>query len=130
MDLDIDDIKNKAQDAVVVSNVSIVFPFLLGVILSYYLYEPYAPAGVAFLPFCLFISISVSITAFPVLARILQERGMTRTPMGNSLAIVCVAATDDVTAWCILAVVIAIAKAGAVTMRNIHNYPGCYIRVR
>jgi Kef-type K+ transport system membrane component KefB len=113
MDLDIDDIKNKAQDAVVVSNVSIVFPFLLGVILSYYLYEPYAPAGVAFLPFCLFIGISVSITAFPVLARILQERGMTRTPMG-SLAIVC-AATDDVTAWCILAVVIAIAKAGAVT---------------
>jgi len=113
MDLDIEIIKKKAQDAVVVSNVSVVFPFLLGVILSYYLYEPYAPAGVGFLPFCLFIGISVSITAFPVLARILQERGMTRSPMG-ALAIVC-AATDDVTAWCILAVVIAIAKAGAVT---------------
>jgi Kef-type K+ transport system membrane component KefB len=113
MDLDLEIIKKKAQDAVLVSNVSVVFPFLLGTILAYYLYEPYAPAGVSFLPFCLFIGISVSITAFPVLARILQERGMTRTPMG-ALAIVC-AATDDVTAWCILAVVIAIAKAGAIT---------------
>jgi Kef-type K+ transport system membrane component KefB len=112
MDLDLEVIKNKAQDAVVVSHASIVFPFLLGVILSYYLYEPFAPAGIGFLAFSLFIGISVSITAFPVLARILQERGMTRTPMG-SLAITC-AATDDVTAWCILAAVIAIAKAGAI----------------
>ena len=112
MDLDIDVIKNKAQDAVVVSHASIVFPFLLGVGLSYYLYEPFAPAGVGFLAFSLFIGISVSITAFPVLARILQERGMSKTPMG-SLAITC-AATDDVTAWCILAAVIAIAKAGGI----------------
>ena len=113
MDLDLDIIKKKAQDAILVSNVSIAFPFILGIILAYYLYLPYAPAGVSFLPFALFIGISLSITAFPVLARILQERGMTRNPLG-ALAIAC-AATDDVTGWCLLAVIIAIAKAGAIT---------------
>jgi len=112
MELDLSIIRSKARDALFVSNVSIAIPFLMGVILAYYLYGSYAPAGVGFLGFCLFIGISVSITAFPVLARILQERNMTKTAVG-SLAIVC-AATDDVSAWCILAAVIAIAKAGAI----------------
>lgn len=61
--------------------------------------------------FALFIGISMSITAFPVLARIIQERNMTKTPLGT-LAIAS-AANDDVTAWCLLAVVIAISKAGS-----------------
>jgi len=113
MDLDIDVIVKKAGDAITVSIASIVVPFFLGVILAYYLYPLFGPVGVGFLPFSLFIGISVSITAFPVLARILQERGMTKTPIG-SMAIMC-AASNDLMAWCMLAAVIAIAKAGDIT---------------
>ena len=72
-------------------------------------YSTLAPQGVAFAPFALFMGIAMSITAFPVLARILKERGLSNTPLGN-IAIAC-AAVDDVTAWCILAVVVAIGKA-------------------
>jgi Kef-type K+ transport system membrane component KefB len=75
------------------------------------LYELLAPADVKFTPFALFMGIAVSITAFPVLARILQERGLTKTAVG-SIALTC-AAFDDVSAWCILATVIAISKAGS-----------------
>jgi len=112
MELDISVVRSKARDALFVSNVSIAIPFLLGVGLAYYLYDSYAPSGIGFLAFCLFIGISLSITAFPVLARILQERGMTKTPVG-SMAIIS-AATNDLMGWCILAAVIAIAKAGAI----------------
>jgi len=112
MDLDLSDIRGKARSALFVINASIAVPFLMGVLLAYYLYATYAPAGVGFLAFGLFIGISLSITAFPVLARILQERGMTKTPVGL-LAIIC-AASNDVIGWCILAAVIAIAKAGAI----------------
>jgi Kef-type K+ transport system membrane component KefB len=112
MELDLKVIRSKARDALFVSNVSIAIPFVLGAGLAYYLYSLYAPGGVGFLPFCLFIGISLSITAFPVLARILQERNMTKTPIGY-MAIIC-AATNDVFGWCILAAVIAIAKAGAI----------------
>src|ERR1700722_7767599 len=76
MDLDIDVIISKAGDALTVSIASIIVPFVLGVCLAYYLYPSFGPDGIGFLPFGLFIGISVSITAFPVLARILQKRGM------------------------------------------------------
>jgi Kef-type K+ transport system membrane component KefB len=112
MDLDLSIIKSKGRSAFFVSNVSIAIPFLLGVALAYYMYGYYAPTGVGFLAFGLFIGISVSITAFPVLARILQERNMTKTAVG-SMALIC-AATNDVIGWCILAAVIAIAKAGTI----------------
>ena len=75
------------------------------------LFTSFAPQKFGFLPFSLFIGISMSITAFPVLARILQERDMSKTKFGN-FVITC-AATDDITAWCILALIIAIAKAGS-----------------
>jgi Kef-type K+ transport system membrane component KefB len=110
MELDLDKLKNRVGEAIVISHLSIVFPFLLGVVLAYFLYSTYAPANIPFLAYALFIGIAMSITAFPVLARILKERNMTQTPVG-SMAIIC-AAIDDVTAWCILAVIIAIAKAG------------------
>lgn len=110
MELDIEKLKSKAHNAIVISHASIVFPYFLGVALSYFLYEQFAPANVSFMVFALFMGIAVSITAFPVLARILQERGLTRTSLG-AIVITC-AAFDDVTAWCILASVIAIAKAG------------------
>ena len=111
MELDLNILKNKAQDAVVISHASIIIPFALGMGLAYFIYESFAPEGVQFLSFGLFIGIAMSITAFPVLARIVQERGIHKTRLGT-IVITC-AAADDITAWCILAAVIAIVKAGS-----------------
>lgn len=110
MELDLNILKKKAHEAVVISHASIVFPFALGVGLAYFIYQQTAPENVSFLSYALFIGISLSITAFPVLARIVQERGLTKTRLG-SIVITC-AAADDITAWCLLAAVIAIVKAG------------------
>ncbi len=110
MELDLKVLKNKANDALVISHASIVIPFALGIGLAYYIYHRFAPVGVEFLAFSLFMGIAMSITAFPVLARIVQERGMHKTRLGT-IVITC-AATDDITAWCLLAAVIAIVKAG------------------
>ena len=111
MELDLKALKNKAKDAVIISHASIIIPFTLGIILAYFIYTEFAPQGVEFLAFGLFLGIAMSITAFPVLARIVQERGLHRTRIG-SMVITC-AAADDVTAWCLLAAVIAIVKAGS-----------------
>lgn len=110
MELDLKILKNKAHDAVVISHASIILPFALGMGLAYFIYREFAPVGAPFLSFGLFIGIAMSITAFPVLARIVQERGIHKTKLGT-IVITC-AAADDITAWCILAVVIAIVKAG------------------
>ena len=110
MELDLKVLKNKANEAVVISHASIVIPFALGIGLAYFVYNRFAPEGVKFLAFSLFMGIALSITAFPVLARIVQERGIHKTKLG-AIVITC-AAADDITAWCILAVVIAIVKAG------------------
>jgi Kef-type K+ transport system membrane component KefB len=110
MELDLKVLRNRAKEAVVISHASIVIPFALGIGLAYFVYFKFAPEGVAFLPFALFMGISMSITAFPVLARIVQERGIHKTKLG-AIVITC-AAADDITAWCILAAVIAIVKAG------------------
>ena len=110
MELDLKVLKNKANDAVVISHASIVIPFALGIGLSYFIYHEFAPEGVEFLSFGLFMGIAMSITAFPVLARIVQERGIHKTRLGT-IVITC-AAADDITAWCLLAAVIAIVKAG------------------
>jgi Kef-type K+ transport system membrane component KefB len=110
MELDLKVLKNKANEAVVISHASIVIPFTLGIGLAYFVYNRFAPEGVKFLSFSLFMGIAMSITAFPVLARIVQERGIHKTRLG-AIVITC-AAADDITAWCILAVVIAIVKAG------------------
>lgn len=109
MELDLNIIKRKAKTAVTISNASIVIPFLLGIGLSYFLYNTYAPKGIPFSAFALFMGIAMSITAFPVLARIIRERNIGNTRMGT-IAITS-AALGDVTGWCILAFVIAIAKA-------------------
>jgi Kef-type K+ transport system membrane component KefB len=110
MELDMKVLKNKASEAIVISHASIIIPFALGIGLSYFVYNKFAPEGVEFLSFSLFMGIAMSITAFPVLARIVQERGIHKTKLG-AIVITC-AAADDITAWCLLAVVIAIVKAG------------------
>jgi Kef-type K+ transport system membrane component KefB len=111
MELDLKVLKSKANEAIIISHASIIIPFALGMGLAYYIYQLFAPEGVKFLSFGLFIGISMSITAFPVLARIVQERGMHKTKLG-AIVITC-AAADDITAWCLLAAVIAIVKAGS-----------------
>jgi Kef-type K+ transport system membrane component KefB len=111
MELDLKVLKNKAHEAVVISHASIVIPFALGMGLAYFIYQSFAPEGVQFLSFGLFLGIAMSITAFPVLARIVQERGLHKTRLGT-IVITC-AAADDITAWCLLAAVIAIVKAGS-----------------
>jgi Kef-type K+ transport system membrane component KefB len=111
MELDLKVLRNKAHDAVVVSHASIIVPFALGVGFAYFTYDTFAPQGINFTSFALFMGIAMSITAFPVLARIVQERGIQKTKLGT-IVITC-AAADDITAWCILAAVIAIVKAGS-----------------
>ena len=111
MELDLSVLRKKAHDAVVISHASIIIPFALGIGLSYFIYKEFAPEGIQFSSFALFIAIAMSITAFPVLARIVQERNLHKTKLGT-IVITC-AAADDITAWCILAAVIAIVKAGS-----------------
>ena len=122
MELDLKALKNKANEAVVISHANIVIPFALGIGLSYLIYPNFVPKDIdpatgvevfkiPFLSFSLFMGIAMSITAFPVLARIVQERGIHKTKLGT-IVITC-AAADDITAWCILAAVIAIVKAGS-----------------
>lgn len=113
MELDLKVLKTKTTDALVISHIGIIIPYTMGFGLSFFIYKEFAPAGVNFISFALFMGIAMSIAAFPVMARIIQERNLTKTKLGT-LAITC-AASDDITAWCILAVVIAIVKAGTIT---------------
>ena len=113
MELDLSVIRNRANEAVTISHASIIFPFTLGVVLAYFIYSHYTGPSVNFVAFALFMGISMSITAFPVLARIVHERGLHKKPLG-AMVITC-AAIDDITAWCLLAAVIAIVKAGTFT---------------
>jgi len=112
MELDLQVLKRQSKAAVIISHASIIFPYFLGVALAYFLYLEFAPKNVDFTSFALFMGIAMSITAFPVLARIVQERGMTKSSVG--LTVITCAAVDDISAWCLLAIVIAIVKAGGI----------------
>ncbi|MFA5939986.1 MAG: cation:proton antiporter [Sinimarinibacterium sp.] len=109
LDLDLGSLRDKARSAVIVSHTSIFVPFLLGVGLVLVAYPQLAAPGVPFDALALFMGIAMSVTAFPVLARILEERGLLQTALGRN-AIAC-AAIDDVSAWCLLAFVVALAEA-------------------
>jgi Kef-type K+ transport system membrane component KefB len=111
LELNAEHLKGRAQALVATSHSSILLPFLLGSVLALALYPRLSSRDVPFTSFVLFLAVAMSVTAFPVLARILTDRGMTRTELGV-IALSC-AATDDVTAWCLLAFVVGIAKAQA-----------------
>lgn len=108
LELDTRILRGTAQKTVAISHASIVAPFLMGSGMALWLYPRYADRSVSFPVFALFIGISLSVTAFPVLARILGDRGLTHTPLGGT-ALAC-AAANDVTAWCLLALVSGIAS--------------------
>jgi len=100
-------VRERGRVAVATSWSSIVTPFTLGCVLAAALYRAHAPPGVPFWSFALFMGAAMSVTAFPVLARILVERDLLKTRVG-AVTVVC-AAIDDLTAWCLLAFVVAVA---------------------
>jgi Kef-type K+ transport system membrane component KefB len=109
LELDTRLLKGSSHATMAISHASIVAPFLLGAALALYLYPAYSNDQVSFTTFSLFVGVSMSVTAFPVLARILSDRRIQGTPLGVT-AIAC-AAVDDVTAWCLLALVSGVAMA-------------------
>lgn len=111
IELDSRALRERGHAAILTSHASITVPFALGVLLALPLYRRFAPPGVAFIGFALFLGASMSVTAFPVLARILAERGLLRTPLGTLAT--SAAAVDDVTAWTILAAIMVIVHAGS-----------------
>ncbi|MBL8741157.1 MAG: cation:proton antiporter [Myxococcales bacterium] len=115
IELDTSLLRKRTTASVAVSHASIVMPFVLGTTLALWLYPKLSTSDVPFLPFALFLGVSLSVTAFPVLARILTDRRMQKSELGV-VALTC-AAVDDVTAWCLLAFVVAVARsefAGAI----------------
>jgi len=113
MELDTQSFKKSANKAILISAASIVIPFISGIMLAYYLYPGFAIHKIRFTSFALFMGTTMSITAFPILARIVQERKLTKTEQGTMA--ISVAAIGDVVAWCVLAIVIAIVKAGGLS---------------
>ncbi len=109
LELDPQAMKGQGRAALVTSQASILLPFLLGTVLALWLYPRLSENSTTFTGFALFMGVAMSITAFPVLARILSERGLLQTRLG-ALALAC-AAVNDVTGWCILAVVVVIIRA-------------------
>jgi Kef-type K+ transport system membrane component KefB len=110
MELDVLHLRRKANTAILVSHVGILFPLFLGVTASWFIFADYGGGKTSFIAFALFMGISMSVTAFPVLARIIEERGLSGTFLGTT-AISC-AAVSDVSAWILLAFVVALVKAG------------------
>jgi Kef-type K+ transport system membrane component KefB len=110
-ELDFSLVKNRTHTTIAISHASIVVPFLLGSTLALALYPRLSSSDVPFTVFALFCGVSMSVTAFPVLARILTDRGIQKTRLGT-IALTC-AAVDDVSAWCLLALVVSIAKTEA-----------------
>jgi Kef-type K+ transport system membrane component KefB len=103
------ELKKEGHAAVLTSHVSITAPFVLASVLALYLYPRLSDDSVAFSSFALFMGAAMSITAFPVLARILSERNMLGSRLGT-VAIAC-AAVDDVTGWCILAYIVVLIRS-------------------
>jgi Kef-type K+ transport system membrane component KefB len=102
-------LKNRTHATLLTAMASIAMPFLMGVALAIVLHPRMASTAVPITGFALFMGVALSITAFPVLARILGDAGLARTRLGT-VALSC-AAINDVAAWCLLAVVIGAANS-------------------
>ena len=111
LEVDPGTILRHGRTAVIVSNVSMLVPFVMGVGLALWVVPSLAAAHGPRIGFPLFIGVAMSITAFPVLARILEERGLLHSRVGT-IAIAC-AAVDDVMAWCVLAVIVTFVRSEA-----------------
>jgi len=109
LELNLRKVGQQAKAAIAISHASIVFPFVLGAGMALWLYPILSSREVPFTSFALFLGVAMSITAFPILARILTDQGLQQTDLGV-IALSC-AAADDVTAWCLLAFVVGVANA-------------------
>jgi len=109
LELDPKLLRGRTHSSIAISHTSIIVPFALGAGAAWWLYDSYSPPSVPFVSFLLFLGAAMSVTAFPVLARILSERHLLTSRVG-AITVAC-AAVDDVTAWCILAFVVAVARA-------------------
>ncbi|MFJ9967190.1 cation:proton antiporter [Streptomyces avermitilis] len=110
LELDLRSLRTTRGAVAAVSLTGLLLPMALGAALATALYPHFAPDGVGRLPFTLFVAVALSITAFPVLARILADRSLETTPLGT-FALAC-AATDDALAWCLLTAAVALATTG------------------
>lgn len=109
LEFDASSLRRRAAPFIFTSQVSIALPFVLGAGLAFFLFPDLSQPGVRFVAFALFMGVAMSITAFPVLARILTDRGLSRTELGIA-ALTC-AAVGDLTGWCLLAIVVGMARA-------------------
>ena len=109
LELDSKQLRTSAHATLAISHASIVVPFLMGTVAALWLYSTLAGPGVSFVVFAMFMGLSLSVTAFPVLARIVTDCGLQNNRLG-AIALSC-AAIDDVTAWCLLAALEGVARA-------------------
>ena len=127
LELDVKELKSQGHAAILTSHAGIVVPFALGTVLAYFLYPMLSNDAVSFTGFALFMGSAMSMTAFPVLARILSERGLTRTRVGT-IAIGS-AAVGDVTGWCILAYIVVLFRAQQDTISPWVTFGGAILYV-
>jgi Kef-type K+ transport system membrane component KefB len=127
LELDPGLMRQRGQATVAISHASIITPFIMGSALALLLYPILSSRGVPFTNFALFLGVSMSVTAFPVLARILTDRRIHKTSMGT-VALTC-AAVDDITAWCLLAFVVSVARAESTGALRTIVLAGTYLGV-
>lgn len=122
LELDPKYLRGKIRAAILISFFSVLLPFIMGSLLAFVLYPLVSDDRVSFTAFTLFLGAAMSITAFPVLARIITENNLQNTRLGT-LALTC-AAVDDITAWCVLALAIAVAKADGMAIGTANQTNG------
>jgi len=127
LELDTRGLRRRPQAALAISQASILVPFVLGGVLALFVYPRFSTSDVPFFVFALFMAISMSVTAFPVLARILTERQLHKTRLGI-VALTC-AAINDAMAWCLLALVVSVAKASAGDALKTTLFTGVFVAV-
>ena len=113
VELDLRTLLERKRATLTIANAAMLFPFILGVLLALSIYRAQAPPGVGRLSFTLFLGVAMAVTAFPVLARILTDRNLHQTEIGRQA--LASAAVSDLLAWCLLAVVVGVARSQAQT---------------
>jgi len=127
LELDLGLVRSTVSSTIAISVASIVVPFVIGSALATALFGVLAPPSIGWSSFVLFFGVAMSITAFPVLARILEDRGLQKTKLGTT-AVTC-AAIDDVLAWSLLAIVINVTETPINTLKfiGIHSIFGAFL---
>ncbi|KAG8084573.1 hypothetical protein GUJ93_ZPchr0010g10609 [Zizania palustris] len=111
LELDLRSVRRSGRRAFAIAAAGISLPFACGVGVAFVLRRELPGAAQAgYAPFLVFMGVALSITAFPVLARILAELKLLTTPIGETA--LAAAAFNDVAAWVLLALAVAISGSG------------------